>query len=111
PVQGVIRAGVQASDSGFQMRVQVRDFAIDPPAARGEEGEEFASEVSDAAREGTRENLLGEDVLDAQRFPEIVLQSVRMRGPRWTPDVIARITLHGQSRDVTFPAAVFETGD
>ena len=107
PVSGVIHAGETAAKSGFRLAVETGEFTVDPPAARTEEGKAFASEVSDAARQGTRRNLLGEDLLDAGRHPRILLQSLAMRGPRWNPDVRARLTLHGVEKDIQFPAAVF----
>lgn len=111
PVTGVIHAGETASNSGFSLAVEATEFLIDPPAARMAEGRTFATEVSDAARRGTRGNLLGESLLDAERHPRIQLQSLVMRGPRWNPDVRARLTLRGAEQDVHFPAAVIMQDD
>jgi len=110
-VEGEIRAGDTAAGSAFRLEIPVASLAVDPPAARTEEGAEFAAEVSEPARLGTRENLLGEDVLDAGRYPLIRIASVALAGPRWNPTVTARITLRGVTRDVRFPAAVFQSGD
>ncbi|HEX6928520.1 MAG TPA: YceI family protein, partial [Gammaproteobacteria bacterium] len=111
PVSGIVHAGEKSADSGFRLEVRVDDFDVDPAAARAEEGGEFAADVSAEAREGTRANLLGEKLLDAENHPRIVIESVSLSGPRWNPDVIARITLRGVARNVEFPAAVFEAGD
>jgi polyisoprenoid-binding protein YceI len=75
---------------------------------RGEEGEEFAATVSDQARKGTRDNMLGADVLDAEHYPLIRIKSDALLGPRWNPDVTARITMRGMTSDLKFTAAVFE---
>lgn len=109
PVNGVVHAGASSNQSGFRIHVNVADFDVDPPAARAEEGED--ADVSAEARDGTRENLLGKDVLDARHHPRIVIESVAMTGPRWNPAVRARVTLRGVARDITFPAAVFERDD
>lgn len=106
PVTGVIHAGETAQDSGFSLAVEAQEFLIDPPAARMAEGRTFATEVSDAARRGTRRNLLGKSLLDAERHPRVQLQSLAMRGPQWNPEVRARLTLRGVERDIQFPAAV-----
>jgi hypothetical protein len=110
-VRGAIHAGADAAQSGFGLEIPVDSLVVDPPAARAEEGPEFASQVSDAAREATRENLLGKDVLDAASAPIIRVESVSLAGPDWNPTVTARATLRGRSRDLRFPAAVFRQGD
>jgi polyisoprenoid-binding protein YceI len=110
-VQGEIRAGETAARSGFRLEIPAQSLSVDPPPARAEEGEEFAAQVSDAARRGTRENMLGADVLDAAVHPLIRIESVALTGPPWAPTVTARVTLRGTTRDLSFPAAVVRQGD
>lgn len=110
-VRGEIRAGRDAAGSGFLLQVSAESFVVDSPAARAEEGEEFSAEVSTQAREATRDNMLGTDVLDGVNHPLIEIGSLAIAGPRWNPTVIARAKLRGATRDLRFPAAVFEQGD
>lgn len=110
-VRGEIRAGDSAADSGFRLEIPVASFQVDPPAARAEEGGEFAEPVSAQAREGTRHNMLGAEVLDAAHYPLIRIESLSLAGPRWNPTVTARVTLRGATHDLRFPAAVFEGPD
>jgi polyisoprenoid-binding protein YceI len=110
-VQGEIRAGETAAGSGFRLEIPAQSLSVDPPAARAEEGEAFAAQVSDAARRGTRENMLGTDVLDVARYPLIRIESVALAGPAWGPAVTARVALRGAVRDLSFPAAVVRQGD
>lgn len=110
-VRGEIRAGERAAESGFRLEIPVESFIVDPRAARAEEGEEFAAEVSEEARQATRDNMLGKDVLDAASLPLIEINSIALVGPRWNPTVHARATLHGATRDLRFPAAVMQQGD
>ena len=110
-VQGEIRAGETAAGSGFRLEIPAESLSVDPPAARAEEGEAFAPQVSDAARRGTRENMLGADVLDAAHHPLIRIESVALSGPAWGPAVTARVALRGTARDLNFPAAVVRQGD
>lgn len=106
-VQGEIRAGDAAATSGFRLEIPVDSFAVDPPAARAEEGDDFAAQVSEPARRGTRENVLGSEMLDAAKHPLIRIESIALAGPDWSPTVTARVTLRGAMRDLRFPAAVF----
>ncbi len=110
-VQGEIRAGDGAAASGFRLEIPVDSFAVDPPAARAEEGDEFAAQVSEPARRDTRENMLGRDVLDADKHPLIRIESIALVGPDWGPTVTARVTLRGVARDLGFAAAVFRQED
>lgn len=110
-VRGVIRAGERAAESGFRLEIPVDSFVVDARAARAEEGEAFASEVSEEARRATRENMLGKDMLDAAGRPLIEITSIALAGPRWNPTVIARATLRGATRELRFPAAVVQQGD
>jgi polyisoprenoid-binding protein YceI len=110
-VRGEINVSDTATASGFKIEIPVESLVVDDPAARGEEGEEFAAAVSDPARKDTRNNMLGADVLDAARYPTIRIESGTLLGPRWSPDVTARITVHGATSDLRFPAAVFEQPD
>jgi len=109
-VRGEIRAGARAADSGFRLDIPVESFVVDAQAARAEEGAEFAAEVSPQARQATRANLIGSDVLDAASSPLIQVDSVTLSGPRWNPTVLARVTLRAATRELRFPAAVVQQG-
>lgn len=110
-VRGEIFAGDTAATSGFRLEIPIDSFEVDPPAARTEEGTEFAAEVSEQARAGTRENMLGAGVLDAANHPLIRVESAALVGPGWNPTVTARVTLRGAARALRFPAAVFQQDD
>jgi polyisoprenoid-binding protein YceI len=110
-VEGELHAGENAAASAFRLEIPVAAFEVDPPRARAQEGEDFASQVSNAAREGTRTNMLGKDVLDAASHPFVRIESVMLAGPDWNPTITARVTLRGTTRDLRFPAAVFRQSD
>jgi hypothetical protein len=110
-VRGEIRAGAGATESGFRLQIPVESLIVDAAAARAEEGEEFAAEVSEQARQATRDNLLGKDVLDSANQPLIEVHSIALSGPRWNPTVHAQATLRRTTRDLRFPAAVVQQGD
>jgi polyisoprenoid-binding protein YceI len=110
-VQGELRGGDATAASGFRLEIPVDSFAVDPPAARAEEGDEFAAQVSEPARRDTRENMLGSDVLDAAKHPLIRIDSIALAGPEWGPTVTARITLRGATRDLRFAVAVLRQDD
>ena len=111
PVHGELYSTDAVASSGFTLEIRVQEFEVDPPTARAEEGPAFASPVPDAARQGTRTNMLGSEVLNAAAFPAIRIESVALSGPPWNPDVSVRISVRGTTRDVDFPCAVIHTGN
>ena len=110
-VHGEIRAGDAAAGSGFRLEIPVDSFVVDASAARAEEGDEFAAQVSEPARRDTRENMLGREVLDAAKHPLVRVESIALVGPQWGPTVTARVTLRGVMRDLRFAAAVLRQDD
>jgi polyisoprenoid-binding protein YceI len=107
-LRGELTAPDSAAASGFWIELPLGSLEVDAPAARTEEGAEFSALVSDQARKGTRDNMLGAEVLDAEHFPLIRIESDTLIGPRWNPSVAARITVRGTTSALKFPAAVFE---
>ncbi len=116
----VIRAGSVQGDiylnhnfdlSGFALTLPVADFRVDEPADRAVEGAEFATQPSAAAIAGTVKHMLGSTMLDAVRYPDIRVRSVRLVGPEWGPEVTVRIELRGTQRQLTVPIALNECGD
>jgi hypothetical protein len=80
-------------------------LVVDDPAARREEGEEFASEPSAADVAGTRRNLLGPAVLDADRYPLLRLDG---SAARVAAGLVARvrIVLRDRALELEVPVAV-----
>jgi len=65
--------------SSFEVRIPVAELTVDEAALRAQEhSPDFPPQVPDAAREGTRRNMLGDALLDAERSPQIVLRAVRL---------------------------------
>ena len=110
-LEGRVRVGESASDSGFELSLPVESLVVDPPEARAAAGPGFEGEVDEADRQGTRENMLGNRVLAAARYPEvrIVSQSISGEFPRMT--VHARIGIKGAPHTVELPVSVAFHGD
>jgi len=97
--------------SGFEARLAVNDLIVDDPAARAAAGPDFPGELPDAAREGTRKNMLRADVLDGERYPEIVVRAGSLGGTWDQPTVTASVTLKGRTRTIDVPLAIARTDD
>jgi hypothetical protein len=97
--------------SGFELRLAVASLVVDDPAARAAAGAEFPGALPDAARDGTRRNMLRAEVLDGERHPEIVVRAGSLAGTWEQPAVAASVTLRGQTRSIDVPLAVARTDD
>jgi hypothetical protein len=92
---GAARAAV------FWLDVPAAGFVVDDDRARAEEGPDFAAEVSDDAKSGTRQNMLSAGVLDADEFPVITIRSIAI-SDSGEATVSIGIAGHESTIDVTF---------
>jgi len=92
--------------STVELTIPVGSFEVDIEAYRVEEGDDFKSEVSDKAKLGTRNNMLGAELLKASDFPYIAIRSESWSGE--LPDIIVKaiFTVRDQPNAVEFPASV-----
>ncbi len=76
---GTVYVPADVLRSSFEVHIPVASFTVDEAQLRLQEhSPDFPPDVPDAAREGTRRNMLGEALLDAERNPQIVLRAVRL---------------------------------
>lgn len=92
--------------SGFELILPVQSLIVDDDEARKTAGGDFPPGVPQKDIEGTRNNMLGEQVLDAEHHPAITLRSKKIEGSRSTPLITASITIKGVARDVRVPATL-----
>lgn len=90
--------------SSLELFIDVPALRVDDPEWRLAEG--FDPQMDDDAIADTGDNLRSPAVLDAERYPQIVIRSVAVSGPRWQPDVTIEITLRGETRAMTVPVAL-----
>jgi polyisoprenoid-binding protein YceI len=108
---GWIRLARPFESSAFYLELAVADFVVDPPAARAEEGPDFAEPVDDDARAGTRRNMLRAGQLDAAVTPLILMRSVTLQQPaRGSPLATLRISIAGHTRLLTLPFTLAADG-
>lgn len=90
--------------STFDLEIAVDQLSLDRPEWRRDEG--FEPEMSESDISATRDNMLSEEQLDAENHPSIRIESISLTGPRWQPDIDARITLAGTARELTVPVSL-----
>ena len=92
--------------SGFEFGFPVANLIVDDPAARTEAGSDFPPDIPQKDRDGTLSNMLRAEVLDAERYPEVTLRSVKVSGSSDHPSVTARITIRNATQDVALTPAI-----
>jgi len=97
--------------SGFELSFPVADLIVDDPDARRLAGADFPPDIPDADKEGTRKNMLRKEVLDAETYPKVTVESAAVAGSLQAPKITARITIKGASQDVLVPASIAIDGD
>ena len=109
-LSGAVYIPSAVMQSSFEVHVPVGTLAVDEAELRAQQpAAEFPPDVSESAKQGTRRNMLGEALLDAQRNPEIVLQSLQLEPAGSTAvnsgAVLAHVqsSVRGQLRTFTVP--------
>lgn len=108
---GTVYVHTDVTKSGFQIVMPVSDLVIDDSQLRAQEGPDFAREVPDSARQGTRKNMLGETLLDADRYPNITLTALAITGTRDEMQARTRVDVRDQSHELTIPVSVKYEGE
>lgn len=110
-ISGVVTVTPDPLESSIALELDVADFEVDDPALRALEGEDFEGEVPQKDIDGTRANMLGEDLLKAEQFPTIRIQSTAIEGSLPDVSIVATVTVTGIANTVTFPASIELTDD
>jgi polyisoprenoid-binding protein YceI len=101
-VQGRISVSRASPRVAFDLSFPVDELIVDDPQERIAAGNDFPLNLTPADRTGTRKNMLGPAVLDAQRFPFITLSSVSVSGDVQNPHFSVLVTI----RDVSLETPV-----
>ena len=100
---------VDANDptkSRFELEIPVAEFVVDDPALRARFGADFASVPSEADKDGTRSNMLGDGVLKGSEFPVVRVRGGAPEGAGATPTLPIEIEILGNTFDLRVPGAV-----
>jgi hypothetical protein len=97
-------SGVQGVRCDLEFRLD--ELQIDDPALREQIGGVFGGGIAPEDIEATRSHMLGDDGLQAARFPFLHVQCLQVGGE--LPELAAtlRIELHGKAQELTLPLQV-----
>lgn len=103
---GSITAGSDLSASRWDLSFRVADLVVDDPDIRARYGEDFESVPGENDIAGTKRNMLTEDVLDGDVYPEIRLSGTGFSGSADAATLPVTIELLGRRIEQAFPAAI-----
>lgn len=95
-----------ANMARFDLEFRLDELEIDAPAIRSTLGEAYASPMSPEDIEGTRKHMLGDDNMQADRYPFVRLSSGRIVGEPPRLAAVINVEMHGQQRDMQIPLDV-----
>jgi len=105
-ISGIVEVAPNPLESTFTLELTVQGLVVDDPAMRELEGEDFEAEVPQKDIDGTRGNMLGERLLNAEQFPTIQIQSTAIEGSMPDVNIVTTITVTGMEQTVRFPASI-----
>ena len=105
-INGQVMLAANAVDSTASFSFPVNSFIVDDQSERDRAGDGFESQPGESAITGTRENMLGENVLNAQSYPEIAIDvsTVSAEQEQWLLNVA--INIQGNTFTQEIPATV-----
>ena len=96
-----------ASGAGtFELTIPVAGLVIDDPALRGLYGEEFSSKPSENDIAGTRENMLGDRVLDAMHYPMLRISGRADPGAHQVATLAVTVEILGRTVAFSVPCSI-----
>ena len=110
-ISGSVDVAADPLKSTFMLEITVADLVVDDPDQRALEGEEFEGEVPEDDIEGTRGNMLGEDLLHGEQFPTIQIKSSSIEGSLADANIVTTVIVKGVENTVSFPASIELTGE
>ena len=104
-LSGIVHVAQDIVRSSFELQLPVASLTVDEAELRAAQGADFAADVPDGAKEGTRRNMLGPAVLDAEHYPQVTLrcEAVESDGGRLMTRV--QVRLRDQVHVVSVPVS------
>ena len=90
----------------LMLEFKVADLVVDEAESRTLEGDDFRGQISQKAIAGTRTNMLGKKLLQAEQFPSIQVRSQKITGRMPNMHIEATVVVKGAEFAVVFPARV-----
>jgi polyisoprenoid-binding protein YceI len=108
-ISGSVQLHDDLTRSRFELQLPAATLQIDDPVRRQQAGADFSSIVSDGAREGTRSNMLGPKLLDAENFPMLTVRSEGIAAGAEGLQATVRVIVHDREAELQIPMTLMHT--
>jgi polyisoprenoid-binding protein YceI len=102
-LNGTIVIPDDPTQAHFEIVMPVALLAVDAADQRAQEGADFATQVSDSAREGTHKNMMKPEVLDGEHYPTVTVTAVGIVRADDDYEVSFQVDLRGAQHILTAP--------
>jgi hypothetical protein len=92
--------------AAFKLTVPVDALVVDDPEQRKAAGGRYSDPVPDKDRSGTRRNMLGDKVLDAAHYPDIIISGHWVAGAPSQATVAVSLGLRDKLAKYSVPVAI-----
>lgn len=110
-INGIVKCSTELQDTLVDIHFPVATLIVDDAELRDLEGDDFPGRLSEKDVQGTRRNMLGRKLLDADNYPEVRIRSINISGELESLTVVAEATVAGRTSSITFPASVSRTDE
>lgn len=110
-LRGVARLPEDPTRTSFDIHMPVSELVVDEDSLRTQAGSEFPPGVPEDAKEGTRRNMLGPSLLEAERYPDIILQSEAIQRGAQGLEAQVRVVVRDRAASVIVPVKYEIRGD
>ena len=108
---GTVTVPKDPLQSSLMLEFGIANLVVDEPELRALEGDDFRHQVSPKDIAGTRANMLGEKLLQADQFPSIEIRSGKITGSMPDIEIEATVSVRGTEFTIVFPASVVLSKD
>ena len=105
-LEGSVTLASSLDAAEWELSFPVNALVVDDPELRARYGEDFESTPSEGDKEGTKQNMLTDRLLNGEMFPRIRLEGQGIAGSLENASLPATISIVGQTIEQTFPATV-----
>ena len=100
-----------SNDARAELTFQADSMVVDDPILRDQYGDDFPGHVSAGDIEGTRRNMLGRKLLQADDYKQVTISAQSLTDEMGQVGITARVTVKGYAGDISFPATVDRSGN
>jgi polyisoprenoid-binding protein YceI len=105
-ISGEVTRDAGSGAGTFELTIPVAGLVVDDPTLRSLYGEDFSSKPSEDDIAGTRKNMLGDKVLDAEKYPTLAVHGRIEGGAPEAATLAVTVELQGRTVPVSVPCKI-----